>query len=114
MEELQDLLNSKCEYIKPNSKGLVIPTIESYLNMLTGWDVTLDYNTIHKTFEFKNYHQTIAFVNAVTWIAHKDDHHPEISFGYNYCKISLTTHGIKGLSKNDMIIAAKINELLND
>ena len=113
MSDLPNLLEQRCQPIQPGTKGLVIPTIESYLNMLDGWDVTLDYTTIHKTFDFKNYHQTIAFVNAVTWVAHKEDHHPEICFGYNQCKINLKTHAIKGLSQNDMILAAKINALLD-
>ncbi len=113
MSDLPNLLNQRCQDITPSQKALVIPTIESYLNMLPGWDVTLDYASIHKTFTFKNYHQTVSFVNAVTWIAHKEDHHPEICFGYNTCKISLKTHSIKGLSQNDMIMAAKINALLD-
>lgn len=113
MTELADLLNKKCEDIQPGSKGLVIPTIESYLNMLPGWDVSLDYANLSRVFKFKNYHQTLAFINAVAWVAHKEDHHPTISFGYNECQITLKTHSIKGLSQNDMIMAAKINALLN-
>lgn len=113
MSDLANLLQQNCEPILPGTKGLVIPTIESYLVMLGDWDVTIDYRSIHKTFKFKNYHQTIAFVNAATWVAHKEDHHPEICFGYNECKISLKTHSIKGVSLNDMIVAAKINALLD-
>lgn len=113
MSDLPNLLTQRCQPIEQGQKGLVIPTIESYLNMLSGWDVTIDYSTIHKSFNFKNYHQTVSFVNAVSWIAHKEDHHPEICFGYNSCKISLKTHSIKGLSQNDMIMAAKINALLD-
>lgn len=113
MSEQPNLLEQRCKDIQPGTKALVIPTIESYLNMLPGWDVTLDYASIHKTFQFKNYHQTVAFVNAVTWVAHKEDHHPDICFGYNRCKISLKTHSIKGLSQNDLILAAKINALLD-
>lgn len=113
MSQLPNLLEQKCADIPKGQKGLVIPTIESHLNMLAGWDVTLDYASIHKTFSFKNYHQTVAFVNAVTWVAHKEDHHPTICFGYNECTITLKTHSIKGLSQNDMIMAAKINALLD-
>jgi 4a-hydroxytetrahydrobiopterin dehydratase len=113
MNDLPNLLEQHCEDIAKGTKGLVIPTIESYLNMLPGWDVTLDYASIHKTFAFKNYHQTVSFVNAVSWVAHKEDHHPEICFGYNQCKITLKTHSIKGISQNDMIMAAKINALMD-
>jgi 4a-hydroxytetrahydrobiopterin dehydratase len=113
MSDLPDLVNQKCTDIPPGSKGLVIPTIESYLNMLPGWDVSLDYANLHKTFRFKNYHQTLAFINAVAWIAHQEDHHPDIQFSYNQCVITLKTHSIKGLSQNDVIMAAKINALLD-
>lgn len=83
------------------------------MTLVDHWEVPLNYITIEKTFKFKNYHQTVAFVNAVTWIAHKEDHHPEICFGYNQCKIILTTHSVKGISQNDFIMAAKIDTLLN-
>lgn len=109
-----DLLAAKCEPINPKEKPLIIPTIESYMSVLKGWEVPLNYQTLEKTFKFKNYYQTVAFVNAVTWLAHKEDHHPEICFGYNQCQITLTTHDIKGLSMNDLILAAKIDALLED
>ncbi len=110
---LSELLNQHCEEINKGTKALIIPAIESNLSQLEGWEAPLNYAEINKTFSFKNYHQTIAFVNAVTWIANKEDHHPEICFGYNQCKITLTTHNAKGLTMNDMIMAAKINALLD-
>ncbi len=106
------LKDQSCEEIPKGSKPLIIPVIEGRLNEISGWDVDLSYTNINKTFKFKNYHQTIAFVNAVTWVAHKEDHHPNICFGYNECKITLTTHFTKGITQNDFIIAAKINDLL--
>lgn len=110
---LKELLQSRCEEIVKGSKPIIIPTIESNLSELAGWDAPLNYASIHKSFSFKNYHQTIAFVNAVTWLANKEDHHPKICFDYNTCEITLTTHAAKGLTMNDMIMAAKINELLD-
>lgn len=71
-----------------------------------------DHASIAGTFDFKNYYQTQAFVNAVAWIAHREDHHPDITFGYKHCRVTLTTHTIGGLSDNDFIIAAKIDRLL--
>ncbi|MDX1496422.1 MAG: 4a-hydroxytetrahydrobiopterin dehydratase [Salinisphaeraceae bacterium] len=64
-------------------------------------------------FAFKNYYETTAFVNAVAWIAHQEDHHPDISFGYKDCTVRYTTHAINGLSDNDFICAAKIDALLS-
>lgn len=67
---------------------------------------------IERTFTFKNYYHTLAFVNAVAWIAHQEDHHPELSFGYKQCRVRYTTHAVGGLSENDFICAAKVDRLL--
>lgn len=63
-------------------------------------------------FEFKNYWETTAFVNAAAWIAHREDHHPDIAFGYKTCTVTYWTHTVGGLSNNDFICAAKIDQLL--
>jgi len=110
---IQEILNQHCEDMPKGSKSIIIPTIESNLSILEGWEAPLNYANIAKTFSFKNYHQTIAFVNAVTWLANKEDHHPKICFDYNSCEITLTTHNAKGLTMNDIIMAAKINALLD-
>ena len=107
------LINQHCQEIQKGSKPLIIPRVESHLAQMQGWVAPLNYFYIEKTYTFKNYHQTIAFVNAITWIAHKEDHHPEIKFGYNQCTVNLSTHSIKGISQNDVIMAAKIDQLLN-
>jgi len=107
------LINQRCTDITKGSKPLIIPAIESYLSQLTDWEVPLNYAEINKTFTFKNYQQTIAFVNAITWLANKEDHHPKICFDYNSVTVNLTSHNAKGLTLNDMIMAAKINALLD-
>ncbi|PLA75578.1 4a-hydroxytetrahydrobiopterin dehydratase [Hydrogenovibrio sp. SC-1] len=107
------LKDQPCQPITKGSKPMIIPRIETLLTELDDWEIPLDYKTLIKTFQFKNYHQTVAFVNAVTWVAHKEDHHPEICFGYNQCQITLTTAAIKGLSENDFILAAKLDALLD-
>ncbi|WP_173273106.1 4a-hydroxytetrahydrobiopterin dehydratase [Thiosulfatimonas sediminis] len=111
---LQNLLAQNCSEISPQDKPLIIPSIESSLSHLQGWDAPLNYASIKRTFNFKNYYQTVAFINAVTYLAQKQNHHPTICFGYNHCEITLCTHDIKGLSNNDMIMAAKINALYAD
>ena len=73
----------------------------------------VDDDRIVGEFKFKNYYHTQAFVNAVAYIAHCEDHHPDITFGYNKCSIALTTHAIGGLSDNDFISAAKIDRLVD-
>ena len=67
---------------------------------------------LEATFGFTNYWRTTAFINAVAWIAHTEDHHPDISFSYASCTIHYWTHSIDGLSENDFICAAKIDQLL--
>jgi 4a-hydroxytetrahydrobiopterin dehydratase len=84
--------------------------ISALLQRLDGWQQTE--SRILKTYQFKNFHQTMAFVNAVAWIAHREGHHPDLHVGFNRCEVSYTTHAIAGLSENDFICAAKIDALL--
>ncbi|GAB4353646.1 MAG: 4a-hydroxytetrahydrobiopterin dehydratase [Gammaproteobacteria bacterium] len=76
------------------------------------WGISDDNLKIEREFRFPDHYQTIAFVNAIAWISHQEDHHPELRVGYNRCLVSYTTHAIGGLSENDFICAAKIDELL--
>lgn len=80
------------------------------LQALAGWSCEKD--KIRKTFHFKNYYETTAFVNAAIWIAHQEDHHPDITFGYKQCEVVYSTHSVKGLTKNDFICASKLDALL--
>ena len=89
-----------------NADGLAEP-----LRQVKEWQLRDDNALISKSFRFKNYHQTSAFINAVIFIAHQQDHHPDISFGYNNCTICFSTHSIGGLSLNDFICAARIDAL---
>jgi 4a-hydroxytetrahydrobiopterin dehydratase len=77
---------------------------------LEGWE-RVD-NAIGKLFRFKGYGQTMAFVNAVAWVAMRENHHPDLQVGYNTCRVTYTTHAVGGLSENDFICAAKVEALL--
>ncbi len=79
------------------------------LSQLPGWQ--LRNGAITKSYDFKNYYQTMTFVNAVAWIAHREDHHPDLAVGYNKCTVDYSTHAIGGLSENDFICAAKVDAL---
>ena len=85
--------------------------IREALQKLSGW--SYENGVIVRTFTFKNYYQTVSFVNAVAWIAHQEDHHPDIAFDYKTCRVVYSTHAIGGISENDFICAAKINALLS-
>ena len=84
---------------------------ERLLAETPGWELDADAKTIGRTFRFGNYYETIAFVNALAWIANREDHHPDLEVGYNRCRVRYSTHSVKGLSENDFICAAKINVL---
>jgi 4a-hydroxytetrahydrobiopterin dehydratase len=77
-----------------------------------GWNLADDGLEISRDFQFKDFHQTMAFVNAVAWIAHREDHHPDLEVGYGHCRVRFSTHAVGGLSQNDFICAAKVDELL--
>lgn len=68
---------------------------------------------LEKTFRFKNFHETMAFVNAVAWIAHTQDHHPDMDVTYSRCRLVWSTHSAGGITRNDIICAARVDRLLN-
>ena len=86
--------------------------VQELLRQLDGWSLEDGGGEIRKRFVFANFHETMAFVNAVAWIAHQEDHHPDLEVGYNRCTVRYSTHAVKGLSENDFICAAKIDALL--
>jgi 4a-hydroxytetrahydrobiopterin dehydratase len=84
--------------------------IQSVLTHLPEW--SFENGELVRTFTFKNYYETMAFVNALAWIAHTEDHHPDIEVSYKTCRVRYSTHAIGGISDNDFICAAKLNGLV--
>ena len=84
--------------------------IRKNLGALNGWQQIG--KEIRKTFVFKNYHETIAFVNASAWVSHHEDHHPDMSVHFNKCVVAYSTHDAGGITLNDFICAAKLDALL--
>ena len=76
------------------------------------WALNDEATEIERTFRFKDFHHTMAFVNAVAWIAHRSDHHPDMEVGYNRCRIRLSTHSAGGLTQKDFDSARSIDALL--
>jgi len=111
---MSDLKERHCKPCEGGVCPIERPDAEKTLNEVAGWSLDADGKAIERTFQFKNYYQTTAFVNAVAWIAHREDHHPDISFGYKTCSVRYSTHAIGGLSENDFICAAKVNSLTDD
>jgi 4a-hydroxytetrahydrobiopterin dehydratase len=100
-----------CITIEQGLHLLDAKTISNYLTQLDAWQTGAQSNTIEKEFRFKDFYQTIAFVNAIAWIANQENHHPDLEVGYNRCRVSYTTHDVNGLSINDFICAARIDAL---
>jgi 4a-hydroxytetrahydrobiopterin dehydratase len=105
---LQSLAAASCVDARTLT-ALSADDIQAHLALLPGW--SLEDGEIAKTFKFKNYYETLAFVNALAWIAHRQDHHPDLSVHYNHCRVAFSTHAIGGISRNDFVCAAKIESL---
>jgi 4a-hydroxytetrahydrobiopterin dehydratase len=103
--------NKKCIPCEGGVAALTAKEIAVFLPNLNDWQVSPDHKSIRKQFSFKNFYHTMAFANAIAYIANKENHHPDLKLGYNYCEVLFTTHAINGLSENDFICAAKIDLL---
>ena len=104
------LAQQSCKPCETGGKPLDDARIAALLPQIPGWERTG--GEIAKTFRFKNYHESIAFVNATAWISHREDHHPDLEVGYNKVRVRYSTHSVGGLSENDFICAAKIEAML--
>ena len=110
-EKLCDLASRQCQPCEGGVPPLSLAEVERRLSEFSGWEH--DQGAIGKLFEFKNYYQTMAFVNAVAWIAHSQGHHPDLEVSYRSCRVRYTTHAIGGLSDNDFICAARVEGLFS-
>lgn len=106
---MNPLLTQKCKPLE-GGQPMGPSEIEAHLRQSDGW--TLTDGAIEKTYTFKNYHETMAFVNALAWIAHAEDHHPDLLVKYSSCQVRFNTHSVSGISINDFICAAKADALL--
>ncbi|MDZ4200852.1 MAG: 4a-hydroxytetrahydrobiopterin dehydratase [Gallionella sp.] len=104
-----DLSSRRCTPCEGGTPALPQPEVDRLIQNLNGW---MQYDhLLSKTYRFNDYCQTIAFVNAIAWMAHRENHHPELRISYNSCQVEYTTHAIHGLSENDFICAAKVDAL---
>ena len=105
----EDLAKRRCVPCEGGVSPYSDDDARTRLNSLKGW--IIENNTLVKLYPFTNYYQTMAFVNALAWISHREDHHPDLQVGYNKCRVEYITHAIGGLSENDFICAAKCDAL---
>lgn len=108
-----DLSNKHCESCEGIGAALTAEQVNHLMPQLAdGWQTQNDSKEIKKSFSFKNFYETMAFVNAIAWIANIENHHPDLEIGYNYCHVRFLTHALSGLSHNDFICASKIDKLM--
>ncbi len=100
----QQLLARKSRPIA-GERAYTVTEIEAQLTELPGW--SLRDGAIERSYAFRDYYDTIAFVNALAWMVHGEDHHPELLVSYNRCTVRFATHSVSGISGNDFICAAK-------
>ncbi|MCH9756666.1 MAG: 4a-hydroxytetrahydrobiopterin dehydratase [Gammaproteobacteria bacterium] len=111
---MSDLATKHCESCEGIGESLNREQIDALLPQLENtWQVSDDMISIHRAFSFDNFYETMAFMNAIAWIANRENHHPDVEIGYNYCRVKLMTHALNGLSHNDFICAAKIDQILH-
>ncbi|MDP3561031.1 MAG: 4a-hydroxytetrahydrobiopterin dehydratase [Legionellaceae bacterium] len=110
---MSDLVSKHCESCEGIGQALTPEQLKHLMPQLDkNWQVISNHCEIKRSFSFKNFYETMAFVNAIAWIANAENHHPDLEVGYNYCHVRFSTHALKGLSQNDFICAAKIDRLL--
>ena len=115
-KNMSKLLDKKCVPCEGGIASLDLHEIHKYQKKVDGWDVKQNEKKIYfleKNFKFKNFLESQKFINKVGEISEQERHHPDILFGWGYAKISITTHAIEGLSENDFILAAKIDQFFN-
>ena len=105
------LAGKRSQPLEKGTPPLTDQRIKALLKQVPGWEQ--HGGEIAKTYSFKNYYETMAFVNAAAWVSHREDHHPDMEVGYNKCRVRYSTHSVGGLSENDFICAAKLEALFS-
>jgi 4a-hydroxytetrahydrobiopterin dehydratase len=107
-----DLAAKRCLPCEGGVAPLDRAQAERYLAKLDpSWSLAADGKALERLYRFPDFYRTMAFVNAVAWIAHLENHHPDLEVGYDRLRVRYQTHAIGGLSENDFICAAKIDRL---
>jgi 4a-hydroxytetrahydrobiopterin dehydratase len=113
---MNDLLKKKCIPCEGGAVPFDVSEIHKYQKKVDGWDIKKDDKNVfflEKNFKFKNFKNSQLFINNIGEISEEEGHHPDITFGWGYAIIKITTHAIEGLSENDFILAAKIDQITN-
>ncbi len=109
---MEDLTKKKCVPCEGDAMPLDKERAGGYLRMAPRWTLDVSGKKIYRAFPFKDFAEAMVFVNKVAGIAEGEGHHPDIYIFYNKVNLELWTHNIGGLSENDFIVAAKVNEVM--
>jgi 4a-hydroxytetrahydrobiopterin dehydratase len=112
MNDLIPLADAHCIARRGSEHRLSEARVRELLPEVPGWELAEDGRALTRTFRFDDYYRTMAFVNALAFMAHREDHHPDLGVHYNHCVIRYSTHDVDGLSENDFICAAKADRLV--
>lgn len=109
---MNDLTQKKCQACEGGIPALSAEEAKKlHAQVHEEWQLNADATQITRVFKFKGFYKTMAFVNAVAWIANRELHHPDLEVSYNQCVVHFTTHAVEGLTENDFICAAKVDAL---
>ena len=109
---LAELAAARCKALKGPQHALARAQIDSMLPELPGWKLGPDGADLRKDFKFRDFVQALGFVNALGWIAERENHHPDLELGWGRCRVRFSTHDVGGISLNDFICAAKTEALI--
>lgn len=110
---MEDLISKKCVPCEGGMPPMAKDEAENYLPQVSSWRLSADAKKISREFIFKDFKESMAFINKVAALAEAEGHHPDIYIFWNRVRLELSTHAVKGLSENDFILAAKIDQLQN-
>ena len=106
-----DFTSRHCAPIPEGTPAISVDKARQLLAQLPGWEIDASGAALRREFKFKSYAQTMAFVNAVAFLAEREDHHPDMEVSWGRCVVRWNTHTVKGISENDFICAAKVSAL---
>jgi len=110
---MRRLARKQCTPRGRGEKPLPPDRVRELAREVPGWELNDAQTHLFREEQFRDFHETMAFANAVAWVAHCQDHHPEMEVGFSWCLVRFSTGAVDGLTENDFICAARINLLLD-
>ncbi len=108
---MTELTSIRCVGCEGGIPAMSKKEVLALMPQIPSWQLSDDVQSITRKYSFTDFYHTMAFVNAIAFVANQENHHPDLEVGYNYCHIKFLTHAVKGLTQNDFICAAKIDKI---